>query len=103
MSRTAAADSRRRSWRTVTLSERFCATLTEAEQHRGARRSVTADIAASEVTTRHHRWATPTSALVLGVSTLVLLIGSVPLSVAAHQFLGGLTLLPLMAPFAIVG
>lgn len=50
---------------------------------------------------RRHRWATPTTALVLGIVTLLMQIGGIPLSFAAHQFIG--SLVPLMAPFGIVG
>ncbi|MDQ1748074.1 MAG: hypothetical protein QOD07_2337 [Frankiaceae bacterium] len=52
---------------------------------------------------RRHRWATPATAAALGIVTVVLLLAGVPLSVAAHQFVGGLGLFPLMAPFAVVG
>ena len=49
------------------------------------------------------RWAKPSPALILGIATLLLLIGGMPLALASHQFVGNLSQFPLMGPFAIVG
>ncbi len=49
------------------------------------------------------RWASPKTALILGLVALLLMAAGVPLSVMAHQLSGGLAQFPLMAPFAVVG
>ena len=49
------------------------------------------------------RRATPNTALIVGSVTVLLLVAVVPLSVAAHQSGGGLSLYAIMVPFAVVG
>jgi hypothetical protein len=48
-------------------------------------------------------WAEPRVALLVGLATVLTLVALVPLSLAAHQFRGGLSQLLVMAPFALVG
>jgi hypothetical protein len=54
-----------------------------------------------DATTPRFRWATPGSATVVGVVTIVLLVGGVPLSELAKQGLVNQDIL--MLPFAVVG
>jgi hypothetical protein len=56
-----------------------------------------------ESSARRFGWASPTTALILGAVALLLYVAGIALSIAAHQFDGGLSAIPTMAPFAVVG
>lgn len=49
------------------------------------------------------RLASPKTATVVGVVTLLLLVAGVPLAIATHQVSGALAEFPLMVPFGVVG